>query len=112
MKNQLNSSIAQIIFEASQFGYCPDVKQVICSVNHQPFYLLSRPHTCVKRAALVGLMLDYYNKPVLKAYTIDYTRWNWAAAEGFNLEDIFETEKLCDEVFTETPPHKISEYLV
>jgi len=112
MKNQLNSSIAQIIFEASEFGYCPDIKRVICSANHQPFYLLSRPHTSVKKAALVGLMLDYYNKPVLKAYTIDYARWNWASAEGFNLQDIFKADKLCNEVFTETPPHKISEYLV
>lgn len=112
MKNQLNSSIAQIIFEATQFGYCPDVKQIICSANRQPFYLLTRPNTSIQKAALIGIMLDYYNKPVLKAYTIDFSRWNWASSEGFSLKDIFNADNLCDDIFTETDPYKISEYLV
>ena len=110
MKNKLNSSIAQIMCEAAEFGYCPNVTQVICSSNQLPFYLLREPNE--DKAALVGLMLDYYENPILKAYIIDYSKWNWASYEGFNLSDVFEDDNLYNEIFEEIPAHRVSKYLV
>lgn len=110
MTNKLNSSIAQIISEAVEFGYCPDIQKVICKANGLPFHLIIGPDN--KKAALVGMMLDYYQNEVLKAYGIDFCKWNWASTEGFRLDDIFKDINLYSDVFTELPAHKVSEYLV
>tara|TARA_R110002050_G_scaffold68910_3_gene149294 strand:- start:5474 stop:5812 length:339 start_codon:yes stop_codon:yes gene_type:complete len=109
MINKLCGDIAQIIYELAECGVCPDMRRVICNKSKLPFYIMT--HTDKERAVLIGLMTDPEDELYVKAYKIDFHKWNWAAVEGFNLDDIF-TNDLHREIFKDVEAHQISSYFI
>lgn len=109
MENKLCGHIAQILYETSECGFIPDIRQVVYKQDNLPFYVMS--HQSKEKAVLIGLMEDYDKEILIKCYAVNFHKWNWASLEGFNLESIFRGE-LYKEVFKEVEPHKVSSYFL
>ncbi len=109
MKTKLCGHIAQIMYETAECGVCPNIKQVMYREDNLPFHVMTHPDK--EKAVLIGLMRDITDEVIVKCYTIDYNKWNWASTEGFDLESIFETN-LYKEVFREVHPAQVSSYLL
>jgi len=109
MKTKLCGAIAQIMYEMSECGVCPDIKRVICISSGLPFHIII--NSDAEKAVLLGLMTDHMDEIIVKGYTINFSKWNWAATEGFDLEGIF-ADKLYREIFEDIEPHQVSTYLL
>ncbi len=109
MKSKLCGDIAQIMYETAQCGVLPDVRRVMCKTSGLPFHIMV--HQEKERAVLIGLMTDQLNEAHVKAFRIDFAKWNWASNEGFDLAGIFAGE-LYREIFAEISPHKVSSYFI
>lgn len=109
MRSKLCGDIAQIIYELSECGVSPDMRRVVCTQSELPFHVMTHPDK--EKAILIGLMTDVYDEQFVKAYTINFNRWNWAADEGFDLDEVFRTT-LADEIFIDIAPHKVSSYFL
>ena len=109
MKSKLCGDIAQIIYELSECGICPDMRRVMCNTSNLPFHIMTHPDK--EKAILIGLMKDIQNDEFVKAYAINFSKWNWASTEGFDLDEVFNTT-LYQEIFVDIEPHKVSSYLL
>lgn len=109
MKSKLCGHIAQIMYETAEAGLCPDIRQVMYRKDNLPFHVMTHPDKA--RAVLIGLMRDIDDTVLVKSYAIDYNKWNWASTEGFNLEEIFQSD-LYKDVFVELHPSKVSRYFI
>ena len=109
MRNKLCGDIAQILYELSECGICPDMRRVMYNKDTLPFHIMTHPDK--EKAVLIGLMEDLDKSVFVKSFAINFHKWQWAAVEGFDLEEIFKTD-LYKEVFVEIEPHKVSSYFL
>lgn len=109
MRNKLCADIAQIIYELSECGVSPNMRQVWYDEDTLPFHIMTHPDK--ERAVLIGLMRDVDETIHVKSYGINFNKWNWASHEGFDLDKIF-TSELWHEVFIDMKPHQVSSYLL
>ena len=109
MTSKLCGDIAQIMYETAECGILPDTRRIICNSSGLPFHMMVHPDK--ERAVLIGLMTDMDDVEHVKAFKIDFNKWNWASTEGFDLKSIF-AGNLYLEIFEEIPPHKVSSYFV
>ena len=109
MKTKLCGHIAQIVYETAERGICPNIRQVMYKEDNLPFHVMTHPDK--EKAVLIGLMKDLTGDVLIKSYAIDFSKWNWASTEGFDLEGLFETE-LYKDVFKEVHPGQVSSYLL
>lgn len=109
MKNKLCADIAQIIYELSECGVSPNMRQVMYSEDTLPFHIMTHPER--ERAVLIGLMKDVDDSVHVKSFGINFNKWNWASLEGFDLDEIFKSN-LWQEVFIDMKPHQVSSYLL
>jgi hypothetical protein len=109
MKTKLCGFIAQIMYEMSDLGVCPDIKRVICTSSGLPFHVII--NSDAEKAVLLGLMTDPIGELIVKGYTINFSKWNWASTEGFDLDGIF-ADNLYKEIFEDIQPHNVSTYLL
>ena len=64
MKSKLCGDIAQIIYELSECGISPNLRQVICKTSKLPFHIMTHPDK--EKAILIGLMKDIENEEFVK----------------------------------------------
>jgi len=109
MENKLCGDIAQIMYELAECGICPDMRKIKCNESNLPFHIMS--HTEKEKAILIGLMRDLNNDEFVKSYIINFKKWNWASYEGFDIDDIFNSN-LYKEIFLDIEPYEVSNYFL
>ena len=103
MKSILAKEVNKIIEEGRKRDYRLDARPCI-GVDGYVF-----GHSDAGRAIVIALKEGPY-LDVVKAYSIDIKKWEWAEQEGFTTEMM--VTELKHEIFTEIPLKSAIEYLI
>ena len=100
--------VADIMHQANDI----DCNLVIKRGENEVYVINNEPKTRVVAVGLLNIKNEYdENETLVGAFTIDVSKYKWADAEGFSLDDMIDEEALAGQIFNLIGVDEVLDYL-